>query len=589
MAAQSPAQKVVDRAFRDFVKDGHSEETLDSAFQQFVAELLLRQRGLDDEEILSGIVDGREDGGVDALYVFLDGVLVQSDHAALESEDRAVKIVGDGPRIEVLLVQVKNKSSWQEVALDRLLSTIPTLLEDASTRAYLSSRFNDVLAEQAMILRTLSEHLSMKFPKYSFRVVYATKGTEAQISQRLRDKSLQIENSIASLLTPGAAVACDLIGAEGLYELAGAPQAAPAELRFRNTLIREEGSYVGIADIADYLQFVRNEAGDLRSDMFESNVRDFEGSNVVNKSIHRTVATSGGAEFWWQNNGVTVLGRRINAPKQTLTIEQPLIVNGLQTTHVLHRADKDKKLHDSRRSEGILVRVIESDDDEVRDQVIAGTNRQTRVEGASLYATDALQTHIERYFFANDWYYERRKNRYKNLGKPASRRVSIHSLAQAIMTLDRGEPDVARARPTTVITNDYRSVFNTDIGVAAYLKAAQMLASVSSYLRSSEAKSIINNYSNVRFYLLLGVAMTSVGARDFSGLKFRENHHRIDGHFEPVKLSGVLKCVARLFDDYERENPGVTRDAMAKSADFRRYFLEQIPWAQDALAEKSES
>lgn len=192
----------------------------------------------------------------------------------------------------------------------------------------------------------------------------------------------------------------------------------------------------------------------------------------------------------------------VNAPNQVLTIEQPLIVNGLQTTHVLHQSDRDSRLHGTRKAEGILVRVIESDDDDVRDQVIAGTNRQTRVDGAALFATDELQVDIERFFLANDWYYERRKNRYKNMKKPAARRISISLLAQAIMSLDQGEPDAARGRPTTVLGSSYGRIFNRSVGMAGYMRAAQLLMSASSFLRTNKAKEVVNDYSNMRFYLL---------------------------------------------------------------------------------------
>ena len=52
-----------------------------------------------------------------------------------------------------------------------------------------------------------------------------------------------------------------------------------------------------------------------------------------------------------------------------------------------------------------------------RDQVIRATNRQTAVSDASLRATDDVQRQIENYFLTKGWYYDRRKNFYKNEGK----------------------------------------------------------------------------------------------------------------------------------------------------------------------------
>lgn len=582
MAQQTPAQKVLERVFSDYIADGRSEESQDDVWEVFVSDLLLRPKGIDDEEVRSGIVDGSQDGGVDAFYTFLNGTLVQDDHPALESEEVASKHVGDAPIIEVLITQAKNKPSWQESALEKLLSSVPILLDPSKSRTYLLDRFREDLVGQVMIFRDLTENLATKFPRFSFRVVYVTRASESWITRPLKDKSNQIVQVIASLLTPGASVTCELIGADGLYQLAGTTYSTPAELRLRNTMIREEGSYLGIANLSDYLSFVRDENGDLRAEMFESNVRDYEGSNLVNRSIQQTLAKSTDAEFWWQNNGVTILCRRVNAPNQVLTIEQPLIVNGLQTTHVLHQADKDGRLHDSRKTEGVLVRIIESDDDAVRDQVIAGTNRQTKVDGAALFATDDLQVDIERFFVAQDWYYERRKNRYKNLKKPAARRVSISLLAQSIMTLDQGEPDAARGRPTTVLGKDYSRIFNRDIGMAGYLRAAQLLTSVSSFLLTNRAKEVVNDYSNVRFYLLIGAAMAHLDVKTFKSLKFRDNHMRLPESFDETDLLRALERVAELFNEYFSANPSMTRDSIAKSSEFRRQFLDNFNSKKDS-------
>lgn len=576
LAQQTPAQKVLERVFLDFLTDGYSEEPQDDVWEVFVADLLLRSKSIDDEEIRSGIVDGSNDGGIDAFYTFLNGSLVQGDHPALESEDAASKYVGDSPSIEVLVAQSKNKSAWQESALEKLLSSIPVLLDQSKSEEYLLARYREDLVRQVSIFRALEENLAVKFPRFSFRVVYATRAPEAAITQVLKDKSDQVQAVIASLLTPGAVAVSELVGAEGLYRLAGTIYSAPAELRLRNTIMREEGSYLGIAKLTDYLVFVRDKNDQLRTEMFESNVRDFEGSNMVNRSIQETLAKPSDAEFWWQNNGVTVLCRRVNAPNQVLTIEQPLIVNGLQTTHVLHQADRDGRLHESRKTEGVLIRVIESDDDAVRDQVIAGTNRQTRVDGAALFATDELQVDIERFFLANDWYYERRKNRYKNLKKPAARRVSISLLAQSIMSLDQGEPDAARGRPTTVLGNDYERIFNRSVGMTGYLRAAQLLVSVSTFLRTNKAKEIVNDYSNMRFYLLVGATIAQLGATDFDSLKFRENYGRLPEQFKEDDLLSALRRVTELFDEYSRIHPKMTRDSIAKSSDFRRLFFSRF-------------
>jgi len=78
----------------------------------------------------------------------------------------------------------------------------------------------------------------------------------------------------------------------------------------------------------------------------------------------------------------------------------------------------------------ILVRVIVTEDAESRDRIIRATNSQTDIPSASLRATDKIHRDIEDFFATRGLFYDRRKNFYKNQGKPVRKIVSIGFLAQ---------------------------------------------------------------------------------------------------------------------------------------------------------------
>ncbi|MGH8028157.1 MAG: hypothetical protein ACREO0_15675, partial [Pseudoxanthomonas sp.] len=48
-------------------------------FEQYVAEQLLKDFDLSDDEIESGLTGGGHDGGIDAIYTIANGELVQED------------------------------------------------------------------------------------------------------------------------------------------------------------------------------------------------------------------------------------------------------------------------------------------------------------------------------------------------------------------------------------------------------------------------------------------------------------------------------------------------------------------------------
>lgn len=94
---------------------------------------------------------------------------------------------------------------------------------------------------------------------------------------------------------------------------------------------------------------------------------------------------------------------------------------------------------------------------------------------ASLRATDDVQRDIEAYFLGHEWYYDRRKNYYRNSGRSPERIVSIPLLAQAVMAMGLSRPDDSRARPSSLLKrdDDYRKIFSENVPVEIYLWLAQ--------------------------------------------------------------------------------------------------------------------
>jgi hypothetical protein len=98
----------------------------------------------------------------------------------------------------------------------------------------------------------------------------------------------------------------------------------------------------------------------------------------------------------------------------------------------MHFQHVSPPLHDTRT---LLVKVIVSQEESVRDQVIRATNNQSTVEPAALHATDRIQRSIEEILLRNDWFYERRTNFFKNEGRPESRILSPIAVASGSVAL----------------------------------------------------------------------------------------------------------------------------------------------------------
>jgi hypothetical protein len=216
-------------------------------------------------------------------------------------------------------------------------------------------------------------------------------------------------------------------------------------------------------------------------------------------------------EFWWLNNGITIVAAKATLSGKSLAIEDPQIVNGLQTSTVIFNHFRNHNTESENRN--LLVRVIVPPAPESRDRIIKATNSQTQIPIASLRATELIHRDIEEYLRPHGLFYDRRKNHYKNEGKPIEKIVSIPHLAQAVMAIALRRPNDARARPSSLLKRgeDYDKVFSREYPIALYLNCALLIKHIDQIIRSEEAGLEAKDQTNLRFYVAMDVACIAIG------------------------------------------------------------------------------
>jgi len=392
-------------------------------FELFVAEQLLKHHDLSYDEIESGLVDGGGDGGVDGFFVFANGELVRED-SDLSALKRDVVI-------ETVIFQAKTEGAFRERALDTLAATLRDLFDLSQPLEKFTGAYNKELLAAADLFRDAVGKLATRFPNYVFSVAYASKGIE--IHPNVKRKADLIEGQVKSLFQ-GSACAMRFLTATDLLALARETPRLSYQLEVTDASINTKGGVIALVKLREFAKFIRDEKGDLRCGLFEANVRDYQGATQVNDEIRRTLADKWPEDFWWLNNGITIVaGRKPMQTGKTLTIEDPQIVNGLQISREIFRYFKTANTDGEDRE--ILVRVISPETPESRDRVIKATNSQNPISPASLRATDKIQRDIEQYLRSFGLYYDRRKNSYKNEGKPIDKIISIPAMAQALHDL----------------------------------------------------------------------------------------------------------------------------------------------------------
>ncbi len=133
-----------------------------------------------------------------------------------------------------------------------------------------------------------------------------------------------------------------------------------------------------------------------------------------------------------------------------------------------------------------MVKVIVSNDESVRDQIIRATNNQTAVEQYSLHATERIQKDVEEILLRNGFFYDRRKNFYKNQGVPRDAIVTPLYIASGLTTLVLKMPYNASRMKTRVLRNEgaYNTIFSERLDINIWPKIALILKKTDEYLYS---------------------------------------------------------------------------------------------------------
>jgi len=151
-------------------------------FEIFVAEQTLKDHDLGYDELEAGIVDGIHDGGIDAMYVLVNGEMAQEDFDFSSLKKNVL--------IETVLIQAKLSDGFGESAIEKMTATAEDIFDLGKDLDSLHDVYNEGLRAAAENFRRVYKGLASKFPTLRFRCVYATRGSEVHANVRRKSEIL---------------------------------------------------------------------------------------------------------------------------------------------------------------------------------------------------------------------------------------------------------------------------------------------------------------------------------------------------------------------------------------------------------------
>lgn len=550
--AQILLESLIEQEFQN--NDNYS--SISDYFEFFSASQILKNQGLSDDEVDNGIVGKELDGGCDSIYLFLNNLLITPDVVEHISAPK-------DSILEMIIIQSKKTTSFGENAVMKWKTISGNLLDLSKTTTDFMTRYNADVLEAFTMFRDTYTRLITSRVKLKFKFYYATLASE--LHPNVIQQAEELKDTIKGLF-PNAVVEVTFVDSDALFDMYNAVIENRVNLKFADIPISpNQKNYIALVDLKSYFNFIVNDEGDVKKSFFDSNVRDYQGKNNVNSSISETLHRADDNDFWWLNNGVTVLASEATlVNNRELQIVNPEIVNGLQTSMEIYNyfSENREALESEKRS--ILLRIIVPDNEESRDQIIFATNNQTNIPKATLRVTDPIHLQIEMYFKSRGLFYDRRKNYYKNQGRKPAEIVGVSFLAQCLITIFLKKPDHARARPSTLLNDEktYNELYEKNNDLEVFYRVALLGKKIQRNVRSGSNYSSAEK-SDILYYVLYAVIADVLGKKNITPADIKN----LD--IDSVTDTLIEDIRNRVYEIY-KQHGGNGR--VAKSAEFIQYI-----------------
>jgi cold shock CspA family protein len=430
-----------DRILSAYLKDFIDEFSLTGlaegeAFERFASYCLVSKHYTEVFDPDDVVVGGPNDLGIDAIATLVNDHLVQSN----EDVDH-LKTTLRRLDVQFIFIQSKTTPRFEGAAIGTFVAGVRTYFSKASLQ--IANSF--VRAQRALKEHIYDSSIDMDRSPIC-RLYYVALGSwqndatvRARIDQGLLD--LQKTDLFSTVeIIPVDAETLKRIHRELHHRIT-------REIVFdKHTILPPiagvQEAYIGLVPCTKYLSLISDDDGTLNRRLFYDNVRDFQGHNAVNLEIQTTIREAAKNDrFCLLNNGVTIVARDANKVGATFKLKDFQVVNGCQTSHMLH-------LNRAHLTDAVFIplKLIVTTDAEVTNAIIQGTNRQTEVKLEAFESLAPFQKTLEEFYAAagrdrpDAIYYERRSKQYDHLGLRRDRIMSLATQIKCFVAMFLNEP-----------------------------------------------------------------------------------------------------------------------------------------------------
>ncbi len=490
----------MDRIIESFIEDFKQEynfNKIDTSklFEHFVNFTIISKIYPDRSSIDKINVGGNRNPGIDGLAIMTNNHLVTT----IQEIDYFIQDV-DELNVEFNFIQSKTSDSFEMGSISTFISSVKEFFRDGELN------FEDELLN----LRDVKNYIyknSIKMDKSPvLKLYYATTGKWVGDLNLLTIINSGIKDLKESdYFSDVKFIPIDADKLKSLYR--EIKNKITKEIIFeKHTILpkidKVTESYLGILPCSELIKITSDEDGEIIKTIFYDNVRDFQGYNKVNTGIKKSIEEKKyNDKFVLLNNGITIVAKSLNKVGSAFKISEFQIVNGCQTSHVLHN------LRDEINNDVFIpLKLIVTDDEDTINDIIRATNSQTEVKYEAFEILKPFHKKLEEFYlsFEKDeekrLYYERRSRQFFGSRAKSEKIIGLSTQISSFIAMFLNEPQSTH-RYFGELLNAYNNrLFQDNNSYFPYYTSGLALNVIEGFYRENKLNP---KFKKFKFHLLL--------------------------------------------------------------------------------------
>lgn len=337
--------------------------------------------------------------------------------------------------------------------------------------------------------------------------------------------------------------------------------------------VSDEGqTYVVLCEADKLIEVLKNEDGLIRANIFDANVRAYQGNTDINNEMVTTLQECP-ENFVLYNNGITIVCNKLSPVGKTLEIRNPQVVNGCQTCNSIYRAYKQGT---DLSKVKVIVKVIETMGGAVAQGIVRGTNRQNIVYEEAFETVRQFHKDLEEFINIMEpkgfhkVFYERRSKQYSSDTqiKPYQK-ISFRTLIQSMVAMYMNKVEISHRHESKLIS-DYKDILFVE-GQSFYpYYIAALLSSHLDYVMKREKS--LKDLKSYKFHILFLIQELNMGPSPNINDK-----DGIEGYckkfLDVLSGSEFEKLVTKAADEFRY----LMQKWIEKKGDNYRYYIKDNP------------